>query len=252
MNQEEQELKEKLRNDLVFGELMNIIKTQNHIVQTLQNENVFLKQENQILKTKIVKFMNPPSKSNTSVTQQPTKKRKLENNKKEEQEDLVGLDLKFIDQFITNDDNSSKIEEINESYSFLKKDITDKEKNPLIDHTENIEKNIPPTITNEVISTQRDDSLSNVNNPISNAIFNVLQQTSPENGISVKAIQLVENILDNVDELVTTKTIESIDENENEIIEEENLNKILRNILPEKLANNAINYAKNICNKPQE
>ena len=227
MNNSE-EIRLQIKKEILNEELMKKIDNQLQIIQNLKNENLFLKQENQILKTKIIKFLNPSTTKINVKKESSSKKRKYDTIEKEENQQQIKNDFNFEDFMIQEkSEEKIKIEKIEPKEIEFKINLNQQQQDTVIEEVEND---------------------SNTTTNVSTAIFQLLQQKSPEQTISVRAVELIETILDNVDEMMSTKTIENL-EKKNEIFEEENLNSILRSILPEKLANNAINYAKNKCKK---
>ena len=227
MNNSE-EIRLQIKKEILNEELMKKIDNQLQIIQNLKNENLFLKQENQILKTKIIKFLNPSTTKINVKKESSSKKRKYDTIEKEENQQQIKNDFNFEDFMIQEkSEEKIKIEKIEPKEIEFKINLNQQQQDTVIEEVEND---------------------SNTTTNVSTAIFQLLQQKSPEQTISVRAVELLETILDNVDEMMSTKTIENL-EKKNEIFEEENLNSILRSILPEKLANNAINYAKNKCKK---
>jgi hypothetical protein len=201
---------------LMKEEFFKKISEQNSIIQQFEKEVSFLRQENTILKTKIQKF----SKVDES---NPSKKRKVEN--------------KIEAKIIFNDSNYlnglSLIK--SEDFDFLNEKETFNVDSLLKNVTQEKE-----TFNNETKEEEEEQS------EVSNAIFNILKQKSPEQTISVRAIKILENILGNIDEMMTNHSIQKLEKG-NEKFEEEEINKMLRSLLPENLANKAINYATRIC-----
>jgi hypothetical protein len=206
---------------LMKEEFFKKISEQNSIIQQYEKEVSFLRQENTILKTKIQKFSNNESN--------PSKKRKIENK--------IGAKIIFNDSNYLNGLSLIK----SEDFDFL----TEKEQNIL-----NVEdsKNQIQSVTVDKIETQEIKEEEFEQSEVSNAIFNILKHKSPEQTISVRAIKILENILGNVDEMMTNHSIQKLEKNE-EKFEEEEINKMLRNLLPENLANKAIHYASRMCKK---
>jgi hypothetical protein len=208
---------------LMKEEFFKKISEQNSIIQQFEKEVSFLRQENTILKTKIQKF----SKVDES---NPSKKRKVEN--------------KIEAKIIFNDSNYlnglSLIK--SEDFDFLNEKETFNVDSLLNNVTQEKETFNNDSLLNNETKEEEEEEQSEV----SNAIFNILKQKSPEQTISVRAIKILENILGNIDEMMTNHSIQKLEKG-NEKFEEEEINKMLRSLLPENLANKAINYATRIC-----